>query len=493
MSVGKQAGKGFISFLLRGLLEKFMGLIAMIFLARRLGPYDFGLVSITEVLLTLISVLGTTGLAEFLLAYRKDDVDEIFKAAFWFNIVITLVIFGLFLALVPVWAHYQHDPRILKIGWIVGGIFIFSQLQIIPKTWLSKNLMFDKQVKLQAPFIILVPIAKIIAVFAGLGVYSLIIPTLLIHPILTLVLYINTGIRPTLRLYIERWKEIYHFTKHLIGATIFSRITDQGDKFILAKFLGLDKLGIYNLAFQLAELFTSQIVQVANNVLSSVLPKYVDDKVKFYNYYISFLKTFSFITFPMLAMMFIAAKPIILLLYGPKWIEAVLPLKILVVVAAFKAVTSSYGSVMNTFHLNKKSFMVTAVYGPFHITTSIIGSFFGVAGIASAVGLVKIVFMNWNIKQIMDAMSQKFSKWYAALTPYFFVNVMMVVLLSLILNTLQLPYKPLVLIILTGIVFVLCYIAIFKTILKKELNNISFMVGAMLPKASRYFNLIFGL
>ncbi|MGN6475596.1 MAG: hypothetical protein ACTHKV_00105, partial [Flavipsychrobacter sp.] len=167
--------------------------------------------------------------------------------------------------------------------------------------------------------------------------------------------------------------------------------------------------------------------------------------------------------------------------------------KILVVVAAFKAVTSSYGSVMNTFHLNKKSFMVTAVYGPFHITASIIGSFFGVAGIASAVGLVKIIFMNWNIWQIMDAMSQKFRKWYAALTPYFFVNMMMVVLLSLALGMLQLPYKPLVLIILTGVVFVLCYIAIFKTILKKELNNISFMVGAMLPRASRYFNLVFGL
>lgn len=90
MGVARQAGKGFVSYMWRNVLEKIMGLVAMIFLARKLTPYDFGLVSITEILLYLISVLGTTGLAEFLLAYRKDDTDEIFKAAFWFNVIITI-------------------------------------------------------------------------------------------------------------------------------------------------------------------------------------------------------------------------------------------------------------------------------------------------------------------------------------------------------------------------------------------------------------------
>src|SRR5690606_23944481 len=139
--------------------------------------YDFGLVSITEVLLYIISVFGTTGLTEYLLAYRKDDVKENFKAAFWFNIVITSVILILFLALAPLWASYQEDERIGEICFVLGGIFFFSQLSIIPKAWFGKNLMFDKQVKIQTPFIILIPLAKLAAVFAGMGVYSLIVPT----------------------------------------------------------------------------------------------------------------------------------------------------------------------------------------------------------------------------------------------------------------------------------------------------------------------------
>lgn len=490
MGVAKQVGKGFVSYLWRNVLEKIMGLIAMVFLARELTPYDFGLVSITEVLLYLISVFGTTGLAEFLLAYRKDDTDEIFKAAFWFNIIITAVIGILFLCCVPLWSVWQHDERIINIGGLIVGVFIFSQLQTIPKTWLSKNLQFDKQVKVQAPFIVLIPLAKIAAVFAGWGVYSLIIPTLVFQPILTYLLYKSTSISLSFQLYTNRWKEIYHFTKHLIGATIFTRITDYGDKLILARFVGIDKLGIYNIAFQLAELFTGQLTQVSNNVLSSVLPKYVDDKEKFYRHYISFLKAFSFIILPVLAIMFIAAKPIILLLYGPKWIEAVLPLQILTISAAFKALSSSYGCVMNSFHQNKKSFFVTAVYGPVHLAASAFGAMFGLAGLAIAVTVVKIVFINWNIKQVMDVVAKPFVRWYEDVAPFLIINILSGAVIYFIASLLP-KIQPLALTICIAIGFIILYIVSLRLVLKQSLSAVAVTIHNTFPKLSPYFNKLF--
>ncbi len=492
MGVAKQAGKGFVSYLWRNVLEKITGLVAMIFLARKLTPYDFGLVSITEVLLYLISVLGTTGLAEFLLAYRKDDTDEIFKAAFWFNIIITIAITAVFLCAVPFWADAQHDERIVKLGFIAAGIFIFSQLQTIPKTWLSKNLQFDKQVKVQAPFIILVPLAKIAAVFAGWGVYSLLIPTIVFQPILTFLLYRQTNLKISFQLFTNRWREIYHFTKHLIGATIFTRLTDYGDKFILARFVGIDKLGVYNIAFQLAELFTGQLTQVSNNVLSSVLPKYVDDKDRFYHHYISFLKAFSFFALPMLAIMFVAAEPMVLTLYGSKWIEAVLPLRILIVVAAFKTVSSSYGSVMNSFHLNKKSFVVTAIYGPFHLVGSYIGSMFGLGGLALAVTIVKVIFINWNIKQIMDAVAKPFIQWYKDIFPYFILNGLLVGLVLVCIPVMPLM-KPLLSTIVLSTIFAIAYILVARFAYRKATVQVSATIANIFPKLSPYFNKVFGI
>lgn len=497
MSIGKKAGKGFVRLLQRNMLEKLMGLTTIVVLARELTPYDFGLVSITEVLLYLVSVFGTTGLSEYLLAYRKDDVQETFRAAFWFNIVITVIVLAVFLVIAPLWASFQNEPRIRDISFIVGGIFVFSQLAVIPKTWLSRNMMFDKQVRIQTPFIILIPLGKLAAVFAGFGVYSLIIPTLLLTPIQTLVFYRATKLKPGTHLFTERWKEIYHFTKHLIGSGLLRRMADHGDKFILSKILGLGMLGIYNIAMQMAELFTTQLIMVSNNILSSVLPKYVNDKSKFYHHYISFLKTFSFVLLPFLAIMLLAAKPIILLMYGPQWEAAVLPMQILIVYSALRTVTSSFSIVMNTFHKNKESFKVNLFFTPVHLIGSAIGAYYGgIVGVALSLVIVRAVFYNWRIKLTMDAVDMPNTRWYKDLYPYFLCIAMVVSALLIIAR--YLPHTvsslfPVALIALTGITVIIIYNLLVKLVFPKELKNISRFLGATFPKAQRPFNKIYGV
>lgn len=497
MSIGKKAGKGFVKILQRNMLEKLMGLTTIVVLARELTPYDFGLVSITEVLLYLISVFGTTGLSEYLLAYRKDDVKETFRAAFWFNIIITVVVLGIFLVAVPFWATFQNEPRIKNISFIVGGIFVFSQLAVIPKVWLSRNLMFDKQVKIQTPFVILIPLGKLVAVFAGLGVYSLIVPTLLLTPIQTWIFYRATKLNPGTHLYTERWKEIFHFTKHLIGSGLLRRLADHGDKFILSKFLGLSMLGIYNIAMQMAELFTTQLIMVSNNILSSVLPKYVNDKDKFYNHYISFLKTFSFVLLPFLGIMLLAAKPIILLMYGPQWEAAVLPMQILIVYSALRTVTSSFSIVMNSFHMNKQSFRVTLLFTPVHLIGSAIGAYYGgIVGVALSLVIVRAVFYNWRIKLTMDAVEKPNVQWYKDLYPYFLSITIVVSALLVATEYMQdkmEQFFPIAMIALTGIVVLLAYNIIVKMVFPGELKNISRFLGITYPGVQRPFNKIYGV
>ena len=494
MSVGKKAGKGFVSIFYRNMLEKLVGMAAMVILARKLTPYDFGLVSITEALLYLISSFGTTGLAEYLLAYRKDDSDEIFKSAFWFNICITAGICLLFIIAVPFWTDFQSDDRIWKIGLLLMAGFIFSQLQLIPKTLLSRNLMFDRQVKIQAPFIVLIAAGKIVAVYLNFGVYSLIIPTLLFQPATTFLLYRASGFVPTLRLYINRWKEIYRFTRYLIGSGILSRLADQGDKIILGKMLGLEVLGIYNIALQLADLVSSQLVTVSNNILSSVLPKYVHDKNKFYNYYITFLKTFAFAMLPILSIMLVNAKPIILVLYGQQWIDAALPMQILIVYAVFRTLTSSYGSVMNSFHLNKISFKTTLAYTPFHITGSFIGAMFGIAGLATSVTLVKLLFTNIGIRQTMHAVSLPMGRWYKDLYPYLSGFVITLVL-AFIIQQLKwgLDVIPLVAIAINALLFLTGYYLFYKLFFRRELETISVFLNSVFPRSQKMFNFLFGI
>ena len=493
MSVGKKASKGFISFLYRNLLEKLVGMIAMIVLARQLSPYDFGLVSITEVVLALISVFGTTGLAEYLLAYKGNDQEEIFKAAFWLNICLTVCIIIIFLGVAPFWAKYQKYERIWTLSLFLAGIFFFSQLQGIAKTWLSRQLEFEKQVKVQAPFILLVALGKIAAVYAGLGVYSLVLPTLIFQPIITVLLYRAIDLRPGFIFHSHRWREIFRFSRHLIGSTILGRIVDQSDRIILGKILGLEKLGIYSIAVQLADLVTSQVVMVSNSVLSSVLPKYVHDKEKLYTHYIQFLKTFSFIVFPVLGIILVGAKPIVEILYGPKWEQAVLPTQILIIYAMFRVVTSSYGPIMNSLHLTRQSFRINLVYTPFHIVGSFIGSLIGVAGVASSLVLVKAVFLNLSIRQMMNAIAKPVQSWYREMTPFFLVTYLIIGCIFAInyFSGIHGNITPLAQICVIASQFLILYYFVFRSFFGDQLKLISCFLSDTLPKSQVVFNFLF--
>lgn len=479
----------------RNVLEKLMGLTTVIVLARKLTPYDFGLVSITEVLLYMISVFGTTGLSEYLLAYRKEDVKSTFKAAFWFNIIISLAVLVMFIVLTPVWAYVQKEPRITTICFAIAGIFLFSQLNVIPKTWLSRNLEFDKQVKVQTPFIILIPLTKLLAVFAGWGVYSLVVPTLLYAPIQTWMFYRAANFNPGTKLYTNRWGEIYKFTRHLIGSGLLRRLADHGDKIILGKFLGLGMLGIYNVAMQMAELFTTQLIMVSNNVLSSVLPKYAGNKEQFYSHYINFLKTFSFVLLPFMAVMLMAAKPIILLLYGPKWIDAVLPMQILIVYSALRSVTSSFSIVMNTFHLNKESFKVNLFFTPVHLVCSAIAAYYwGMVGVAASLVVVRAFFYNWRIKLTMDAVDKPVTQWHKDLYPYFLSILIAMPVAWLIGNYAFASVDSLYPVLLIGIiagVIILVYNILVKMVFPGELRLISGFLGGTFPKVQLLFNKIY--
>ncbi len=497
MSIGKKAGKGFIRLFQRNMLEKLMGLTTIIILARKLTPYDFGLVSITEVLLYTISAFGTTGVSEFLLAYKKDDTEEIFKAAFWFNFALTICVLIVFLAAAPFWASFQEDARIMNISFIAGGIFLSSQLGIIPRIWLNKQIRFDEQVKIQLPFTFLIPIAKVAAVLAGWGVYSLIVPTLVLVPIQTLFFFRATKLNPGTKLYTHRWREIFGFTKHLIGSSLLRRLADNGDKIILSKLLGLEVLGIYNIAMRMAELFTTQLTMMSNNVLAAVLPKYTDDKKKFYSYYMNALKSFSFVMLPFMAVMMVAAKPIILLFYGEQWVDAVLPMQILIVYTALRSVTSSFSVVMNSFHLNKQSFKVNLFFTPTHLTGSAIGAYwFGVSGVATALVLVRAFFYNWRIKLMMRAVEEPVMRWYKDLLPYFAI-VIVVGLLSwagsyYLLDSFT-GMHAIIAIAITGVTIFIVYNLLVKLFYPKELETISGFLGGTYPKVQPYFNKLYGV
>ncbi len=421
-SITAKASEGFLVFLLRNIVSRVMGLLSMIVLARLLTPYDFGLVSITEALVAIIGVIGMSGIPEFLLSYRKNDEQEILQAAFWFNVFLTLLILIVFLSVLPFWAQSNNDTRIVVIGGIVGCYFFFNQLQGIPKTILSRKIEFKAQVRIQTPFLILLPIGKIICAYAGLGVYSLVLPTLVFSFIQMLLFFRIAKFRPKFNMYRKRWGEIFSFSKNLIGTMLLSRIVTEGDKIILASVLGIEMVGIYAIAIQLVSLFPNTILPIAGSVLNAVLPSYAHNNVELRKKFFDFLKLFGYISVPIQVVIGLIATPLVEVLYGPQWSAVVLPFQILCIYSILRLTSSSLGTVLNSINKPHVAFYIVLIYTPLHILTSYIFSFFGVVALAAGVVGLKVLFLPWELHRGLASFNSSIKEWLFNLKDIFVIN-----------------------------------------------------------------------
>lgn len=413
MSIGQKAAKGFFSLLSRNVLARIMGLISMVILARKLSPSDFGLVSITEVLLTMIAVFGVTGVFEFLVSYRGQNRAELNQSAFWFNIWMGLGVVLVLQLLAPFWAESNGDSRILTLSWLVSGIFWLSCLQILPKSILSERLDFDIQARIQTPFIILIPIGKIACAYGGLGVYSLLIPTLFFGLIQTLVFYRAVQWAFSWHFFPQHWAEIFRFSKHLIGTTFLSKVADEGDKLVVGKILGLEALGVYNLASQTAHLFPSNVSTITNQIFAAAFPKYAHDPLLMRERYLKTTQVIAFVSIPLMAVLALAADPLIRLVYSDKWQNAIIPFQILTIFAIYRTITSSAGAVFNALQVPQKAFYPLLVYAPVHLAVSYWGSQYGLVVMAANVVLVRVLYLQYRIFQVGQLLHFSVKQFYA--------------------------------------------------------------------------------
>jgi O-antigen/teichoic acid export membrane protein len=89
--------------------------------------------------------------------------------------------------------------------------------------------------------------------------------------------------------------------------------------------------------------------------------------------------------------MFVLADDFILTLYGPKWVDAILPLRIFLIYTLQRSVGSPVGVVYNAMGRPDIGLKFNLVFLPIYFASIFAGSSFGLVGIAAAVTVVKTI------------------------------------------------------------------------------------------------------
>lgn len=316
-------------------------LLTLFVLARLLDPEDFGLVALAWSVLYVVEQIQETGIGSALV-YRRADIQRAAASALVYTPLLGLLAFVVVFAVAPLAARFLHAPDLVDVLRVMALVLVFRGIAVVPGAILERNLDFRARTTadLVAAFA-QIAVALGIAV-AGFGVWSLVAGNLVAVAVQGALYWVLVPWRPSFvganrRILLE----LMRYGRFVGAAHILTVVSNTVDNVVVGRVLGTASVGLYSVAFRLADFPNSVIGHVVGRPMFSVYSSLQDDPDGFRHAYVRNLQRVALVAVPVSVGLAIAAEPIVLALLGEKWEPVIPALRILAIYGLIK----SFGAV----------------------------------------------------------------------------------------------------------------------------------------------------
>jgi PST family polysaccharide transporter len=353
---------------------------ALLVVVRLLSPEDFGLVGMSVVLYWYLRYLGDFGIMATVI--RHQDLSQ--ETLAQLNTMGAVFGTGSFLlACLFAWpaALFFKTPRMALVAVVICIALIPVGLRSVPEGLLNKEMRF-KSLSLFDALAGMVS-AAVTVLLAGLGFHywALVLGNLLSE-------ITRCAIILSVRHHRFAWPRIATIREPLtfgrnvlLGGFAWSTYNTV-DNVTAGRVLGQAALGLYGMAWTLANIPLEKIVSLVSTLIPAYLARVQTDLAALRNYVRVLTEAIALAMFPATIGLALVARDAVPLVMGPKWNGMVAPLEVLCVYAAFRSVVSLLPKVLIAVG-NARFVMRVEVSGLVLMPIAFyIGSHWGITGIA---------------------------------------------------------------------------------------------------------------
>lgn len=347
MTLKERAVKGIKWTSLSSIVGAGSQLLQLVILAWYLSPEDFGLMAIALVAIGFSQIFLDLGISNAII-HQQDITKKELDTLYILNIGSGITIFCVLFVLAPFLAAFYEEPELISVIRWVSFSFIIQpfgqQFLVLLKKELQFNEIAKRDILSKAVSLI---VAVAFAVNEG-GVYSLVFGNLSAAVASTaLLLFVGLKYhRPSLFFKFCLVKESVKFGLFQMGENFINYFNTQFDSILIGKLLGIEALGIYEVAKNLAMRPAMIINPIIVQVTFPLLAKMQHDTASVKRTYLKTIKYLASINFPVYTFIFAFAEPLVLLLFGDKWIAAVPILRILSLYGMFRSTGNPVGALL---------------------------------------------------------------------------------------------------------------------------------------------------
>lgn len=319
----------------------FISIIITSILARLIAPEDFGIIAIATVIIMFINLLTDLGFGPAII--QNDDLDKNdISSLFTFTILIGTVVAALFVACAhPISSFYENEILAPVIYWLSINVF-FAAANIVPNALLLKNKAFKLISIRTLSFQIGAGTIAVVGAFSGLGIYALVLQSIVYCIGIFIFNYCKFPIRIG-KISYSALSKVIGFSTFQFLSNVIVYFTKNLDKLVIGKYFNLAQLGYYEKSYRLMMMPVENISYVFGPVMQPVLKEISSNIPMLYEKYKKLLSVISLISFPLSIYLFFASQDLIYLFFGHNWEPAIMPFRLLSASVGFLILLATTG------------------------------------------------------------------------------------------------------------------------------------------------------
>ena len=338
MAIAGDIAKGAAWVLMFKAISRGLGLVSMFILARLLSPGDFGVVALAMAMITALELAGNFSF-DVALIQNQDATPQHYNTVWTITLAFQSVIALILMLSAKPMADIFNEPELASALMVLAIVPVLDGLQNIRIVDFRKKMMFQKDfafflTKRLIGLVVTIPLAFILRNY-----WALIIGAICGRVGGVIVSYVLLPHMP--KFGAKHWQELFGFSKWMFANNILFFIRNRASSFIIGKMTGTQSLGYYEVSNEVSSMPITELVAPINRAVLPGLSKVNNEPQVLAENYLRIVGMVMLLAIPAGVGISAVAEPLVHVVLGTKWLDAIPVITILGIVGAIGCTESN--------------------------------------------------------------------------------------------------------------------------------------------------------
>ena len=312
-------------------------LLISIILARLLTPDDYSIVGVVNIFFAFCNVFIVGGFNAALIQKKDADIKD-YSAVLWVSLSISAVLYSVVFFCAPWIAALYAKPLLLPVFRVMGIVLLVDAIKAVIYAYVSNQLQFKRFFFATMCGTTISAVIGVAMAIMGMGPWALVAQKMISSLADTLILVLSSKFRVQLKVSFARIKRLFSYGWKIFVATLISTVYDQMNPLIIGlRFTTVD-LSYYSKGQSFPLALNSSLDGALSSVLFPVMSKVQDDKEAVLRYTRRFMRTASYVIFPVMVGFLAVSDSFVRVILTEKWMNASFYIKVFCVTYMFNII-----------------------------------------------------------------------------------------------------------------------------------------------------------